>query len=257
MLWHWQTRSLFCQCKKERQVTLLCAFMHLPQDQSVITGLSEHQWVALGDRAVTARLREPNFWPGWSSSLHLKTVEDQIHQFFLCQVPGNLTKHLSKLQVSRLQASLSSDGTRRGPQQIILHYLRCMPVFSSCLGPRVTHEETPLCFGHVLKEGVQDLWERQQRGEVAEVLHGVVGPALAIPEDLPWTTASWPIMLLWWSTPGLRGRIWTGLPSDKEWGLADGKHMSHWLVSPRFPALHKPVASQFLTQFLLVHKQLY
>lgn len=103
---------------------------------------------------------------------------------------------IRKLQMSRLQASLLSDGTRRGPQQIILHYLRCMPVLSSCPGSCVTYKEIPLCFDRVLKEGVQDLWERQQWGEVAEVLHGMVGPALAIPEDLPWKRASWPIVLL-------------------------------------------------------------
>jgi len=53
------------------------------------------------------------------------------------------------------------------------------------------------------------------------------------------------------------GRNWTALLSDKELGLEDGKHMSHWLPSPRFPALHEPAASEALTQFLLVHKQLY
>lgn len=106
----------------------------------------------------------------------------------------------------------------------------------------------------MLKEGGQNLWERQQWGEVVEVLYGVVGLALAIPEDLPWKTASWPIMLLWWSISGLRGGIWMALLSGKEWGLADGKHMSHELLYPRFPALHKPVASQPVTQFLLVQK---
>lgn len=53
------------------------------------------------------------------------------------------------------------------------------------------------------------------------------------------------------------GRIGTALLSGKELGLEDGKRMSHWLLSPRFPALHKPVASSSLTRFLLVHKQLY
>lgn len=34
------------------------------------------------------------------------------------------------------------------------------------------------------------------------------------------------------------------LLSSKDPGLKDGKCMSHWLFFLRFPALHKPVASQ-------------
>lgn len=94
-------------CRKEWQVTLLHAFMHFPWDQRVIAEFSEHQCVVLSDRAVIAWLWEP----GWSSSLHLKAV---IHQFF-SQMHGSVNKYLSKLQVSRLQASPSSDGIRRGP----------------------------------------------------------------------------------------------------------------------------------------------
>lgn len=37
--------------------------------------------------------------------------------------------------------------------------------------------------------------------------------------------------------------VWTTLLSDKELGLEEGKCMSHGMLSPRFPALHKPVAS--------------
>lgn len=57
--------------------------------------------------ALRARFLTRNFLPA-SSEHH---VEDQIHSSFLCQVHENVSKHLSKLQVSRLQASSSSDGT--------------------------------------------------------------------------------------------------------------------------------------------------
>ena len=79
-----------------------------------------------------------------------------------------------------------------------------------------THEEIPLCFGHVLKEGVQDHWERQQWGEVAKGLHGVVHPASAIPEALFWKTPSWPI-LFWWSIPGLWAEIGQHCCQIKNW----------------------------------------
>lgn len=95
----------------------------------------------------------------------------------------------------------------------------------------------------MLKEGVQDLQERQQWGEITEAFHGMVDPALAIAEDLPWKSILWPITLFWWSTPALRGRIWTTLLSGKELDLEEGKCVSHGLLSPRFPALHKPMAS--------------
>lgn len=39
-------------------------------------------------------------------------------------------------------------------------------------GSCVTHMKTPLCSVHVLKEGVQDLQERQQWGEIPEAFHG-------------------------------------------------------------------------------------
>lgn len=95
----------------------------------------------------------------------------------------------------------------------------------------------------MLKEGVQDLQERQQWGEITKAFHGMVDPALAIAEDLPWKSVLWPITLFWWSTPALRGRIWTTLLSGKELDLEEGKCISHGLLSPRFPALHKPMAS--------------
>jgi len=99
----------------------------------VITGLSEHQWVALSDSSYGIAVRA-KLLTGMSRSLRLKIVKDKIHQFFLCQVLGNVTKPLRELQMSRLLASPSSERTRRGPQQIILHYLRCMPLLSSCPG---------------------------------------------------------------------------------------------------------------------------
>lgn len=52
-----ECKSLFGQGKKERQVTLPYAFVHFPQDQRVIMGLSEHQRVALSDRSVMVWLK--------------------------------------------------------------------------------------------------------------------------------------------------------------------------------------------------------
>lgn len=57
--------------------------------------------------ALRARFLTRIFQP--TSSEH--HVEHQIHSSFLCQVHENVIKYLSKLQVSRLQVSPSSDGT--------------------------------------------------------------------------------------------------------------------------------------------------
>lgn len=69
-----------------------------------------------------------------------------------------------------------------------------------------------------------------------------VDPALDIPEDLPWESALWAIRLFWWRT-WAEGQSLGNSLSGKELGLEEGKCMSHGLLSPRFPALHKPMAS--------------
>lgn len=206
------------------KATFLNAFINFPRDQrdQVITGFQITDgllWVMdqLQD-GFESQIFDQNF-PAyfiWTPYGRSDTLIFPLSGAWECEQTSEQTSGEQTSGISIIWWDL------RALQQIVLHFVRYRPVLSSCLGFLVTHKETLLYFVCVLKEGVQDLQERQQWGEIAEAFHGMVDPALAIPEDFPWKSAPWPIMLFWCSTPGLRGRIWTTLLSGKELGLEAG-----------------------------------
>lgn len=207
--------------------------MSFPWDQKVITGLQNtmdcSEWWSSYGMALGARLFTRIFQPA-SSEHH---VEDQIHLSFLCQVHENVTKLLSKLQVSRgrPQASRLSDGTQEVPSRLFC------PLWDTCqssapawvpVWPTRKHLSVlSLCWRMQCRTSRRDCWSVPWNGRSSP----------GHTWDLPWISASWPIMLFWWGTAGPRGRIWRTLLSGKELGLEEGKNISHGLLPPRFSCI--------------------